>query len=173
MYDRNNLELSKVAKGLNAYRFSFVNIPHGMFTASVYAAHVSYSKTNTFTIKSYDDPRDAAFVGQAFMALHSPDDVRALYDSAQLFDTIKEFLLTIKIPVWEFPAEGLTQDDLTGDLSYDKNRVEGSMDSLREVFKVLKMNIPPLKEIPALVATCEALYVKGMSWRAAALETVK
>ena len=173
MQDRNNLELSKVQKGLNAYRFSYVHKVRKSFMASAYASFVAHSKTSTFDIMHYDDSRDAAYVGQTFMQEYDPETVRALYESGDLGPTVREFLSTVEIPVWEFPAEGYTKADLTEGMNYEKNRVEGAIDSLREVFKALEMKAPPLKEIPALIATCEALYAEGFSWRAAALETVK
>lgn len=168
MFDRNGLELTPVAESLNSYKLTAVNVEANRYSAYAAGTRKHKNEWNMFRIGNYKDPRDAAFVAQEFAKQYDQVKVRQLVTDGLFNEVAREFRENIEIPEWQFPAEGLTIEDITCDYGYKTNRVDCAKEALREAVKVFEVQVPSLKEIPTLVKKVQALYDKGHNYREAA-----
>jgi hypothetical protein len=171
MYDRNGLELSPIQDSLNAYKFTAVNPKIRAYSAYAQATRGKgiYSMV---TIARFDDARDAAFVGQEFAKAFTIDQVYQMVIDKTFDDVAKDFVANLDMPVWQYPAEGLDWDDITGENGYTKNRVDNAREALVEALKVCGKPSPALAVAKKMIAQVEALYKNGMSFREAAKNVV-
>lgn len=172
MYDRNGLELSPIQTSLNAYKFTAVNVHSRNYTAYAQATR-NKGIYSMVTIAKFDDARNAAFVGQEFAKKFTEAQVYEMVID-KMFETIAaDFVESLDIPVWQFPAEGLDWDDITGNDGTVKNRVDNSREALVEALKIAGKPTPALAKAKQLIAEVDKLYNQGMSFREAAKEVVK
>ena len=175
MYDRNGLELSPVShRTMNSYKFTTVDLKIKRYNA--YASiHSKYENENfgMVTIRAYKDPRDAAFVGQEFNKMYNKFVARELQDAGDLRDVITDFLENVEIPEWKFPSEGLSIEELLGEVKYRTNRVDSAKEALIEAIKLTGSKPPALNLINEIVKKVEKLYKEGLTYREAALEVIK
>lgn len=168
MYDRNGLELTPVQTSLNAYKFTAVNPK-----ARVYSAYAQSTRNrgvySMVTIAKFTDPRDAAFVGQEFAKIYDEDTILQMAIDGTFKEIAVEFVHSLTIPQWTYPAEGLDWDDIHGSKTGLINRVENARQALVEAIKVADKPIPPLSACKALIARVESMYASGdYSYRSAA-----
>jgi hypothetical protein len=167
MYDRNGLELTPVQTSMNAYKFTAVNVAGRNYTAYAQATR-NRGIYSMITIAKFDDARDAAFVGQEFAKKFT---ISQAYEMVldKTFDAVaSEFVTSIDMPVWQFPAEGLDWDDIVGGAGYEKNRVDNAREALVEALKIASKPAPALTAAKKLIDSVEKLYSDGMSYREAA-----
>lgn len=171
MYDRNGLELSPIQDSMNAYKFTAVNPAIRAYSAYAQATRGKgiYSMV---TIARFDDPRDAAFVGQEFAKRFTEDDVYQMVIDKTFDDIAKDFVDNLDFPVWQYPAEGLDWDDIIGNDGTKQNRVDNARDALIEAIKAAGKATPALAQAKKMIAEVESLYHNGMSFREAAKNVV-
>jgi hypothetical protein len=168
-YDRNGLEFSTIADTMNSYRYTAVDVKCKKYVAYAQAARPKgNNQWAMFPIAEYDDPRDAAYVGQTFATKYSRDEIRQMVTDETFRDSCKKFIADIEIPVWQYPAEGLLIEDITNDYGYKQNYVNSATEALKEAIAIFKMKIPDLKSAKVLVNLVETKYKEGMSYRDAA-----
>lgn len=172
MYDRNGLELSPIQDSLNAYKFTAVNTNTRNYSAYAQATR-GKGVYSMVTISKFDDPRDAAFVGQEFNKLYNVQQVYEMVVDKTFADVVKQYLEQLDIPEWQYPAEGLDWDDITGENGYKKNRVDNARDALVEALRIEGKTTPALPAAKKMIAEVEKLYNEGMSFREAAKKVVK
>lgn len=175
MYDRNGLELSPVSnQTMNTYKMTTVDLKEKKYKA--YAARHSHYTGEMFAmmpIRAYKDPRDAAYVGQQFAKLYDKFKVRDMSDAGEFREICNDFLENLEIPEWEFPAEGLSIEDILGGNGYKVNYVSNAKDALIEYIKISGMKPPGLDKIKNLIQQVETLYKSGLSHREAAAKTLQ
>jgi len=171
-YDRNGLQLSPKGETHNAYRMTYVD-----FTRKKFAAYARGNETEShISIKRigyFDDPRTAAFVAQEFEKKYDKVQVDYLIDSGTFVQTVVEFTGSIDIPEWQYPAEGMTKDDLDSEFVYKFNRVDNAREALVEAIQLTGVTVPPVKKAKLMIKEVENLYKLGISYRDAAMKTVK
>lgn len=175
MFDRNGLQLSTaLAETLNTYRLTTVDLKTKKYSAYARASRPEGNlQWAMFKIGTQlKDPRDAAFIAQEFEKQYTLDQVRQMVTDDTFYDIAKNFAETIEIPEWQYPAEGLTIEDILNDYGYKQNYVPDAKSALREVISVFNMKAPPLKDIKSLVEKVEALFNTGMTYREAARITM-
>lgn len=170
-YDRNGLELTPICNSKNSYKFTTV-VPASRKYAA-YAQAVRFSGVfSMVTIGKFDDPRDAAYIGQMFSKQY---DINQVYQMVidKTFDQVAEqFIKDTEIPEWKYPAEGLDWDDILGVKGSTKNRVDSAREALIEALKNAGKPIPVLAKAKQMIAEVEKLYNQGMSFRGAAKHVV-
>ena len=170
-FDRNGLELTPAADTLNAYRLTAVNTKIKKFTAYAAGVRKSNNEFNMFTIGLYNDPRDAAYVAQAFEKKMSKAQVREMVTDGTFAEFAKEFRSNIEIPEWVYPAEGMSIDEMLN-TTYKRNYVLNAREALVEAINVFKKPVPSLKEAAVLIKKVEAAVKEGMTLRMAAAKTI-
>lgn len=170
MYDQNGLELSPISDAKTAYKATAANEAARNFSAIANAKHAKFRMQ---VIGKFADDRDAAFVGQEFAKLYDEHAVGQMVKDGVFRDVADEFLAGLDIPVWQFPSEGMSWDEMSGDETYTKNRVEGAREALVEAIMVFKLTPPPLKMVATLVKKVEQMYKDGVAYRDAAKQVLK
>lgn len=173
MYDRNGLELSPVSESFNAYKFTSVDFTTKRYDAYARGTRKHQNQWNMFTIGTYKDPRDAAYVAQKFDEEHDNQFVRDLVTDGEWYKYAREYRENIDIPEWEFPSEGLTIEDIELDYGYKTNRVSSPKEALIEAIKVFGKKPPVLKYVKPMVDAVEELYEDGLTYRQAAQKVVE
>lgn len=169
MYDRNGLELSPIAETKNAYKLTSVNMRLRKYNAYARSAHRNRKEFTMLNFpQKFDDPRDAAFAAQEFAKLYDKEAVRQMAVDGVFTDIARELVDNLEFPEWQFPAEGITIQDILCDYGYTKNHVTTARDALVEVFKVFSIRPPQVKQATKMITEVEALYQSGMSLREAA-----
>ena len=171
-YDRNGLELSPMAETMNAYKMTTVDRLTKKFTAYARGDQTG-DIVSIFEIGEFKDPRDAAFVGQEFAKVYTKEQVRLMREAGTFREVANTFKANIDIPVWKYPAEGLTMEEILGDYGYKTNRVEDARAAVVEALKLFNKKAPPLAFAKMVVAEVEARYKAGQSYRQAAKEVVQ
>lgn len=172
MYDLNGLELTQVADSLNSYKLTAVDTK--IRKISAYAASRPNHKNDfsMHTIGQYNDPRDAAYVGQEFAKRYDKVTVKQMVIDGTFRAVANEFRESIEIPEWKFRAEGLDFDDIFGG-KYEKNYMDNSRDALLEAIRVLGKKTPALPEAKKLMAEVDKLVnAGGITFRQAAHKLV-
>jgi hypothetical protein len=169
MYDRNGLELSPVAETFNSYRLTAINMSKRKYTAYAQASRDRGEKQwSMFNIADFDDPRDAAFVAQEFAKLYDRYQIRQMVTDGSFREVCKEFLSNLEIPEWQFPAEGLSFEDITGDYGYRQNYVSDARQAVLEVIRMYQMPTLDLAAAKQKIAEVEKFYARGLTLREAA-----
>lgn len=172
MYDRNGLQLSASndSKTLNSYRLTAVDMTHKKYNAYARASRPKGNmQWSMFKIGNlFEDARDAAFVAQEFEKEYTQEQVRTMVTDGVFYDVAREFVENLDIPEWQYPAEGLTIEDITNDYGYKVNRVDNAREALVEAISVFNKKTPPLKEAKVLINKVNKLYNGGLSYREAA-----
>lgn len=173
MYDQNGLELSPISeRAKTAYKNTAANERARTFSA---IANANGAKFRMRTIKRYKDDRDAAFVGQEFAKLYDEHAVGQMIRDCTFDEVVGEFLAGLEIPEWQFPSEGMTFDEMAGDETYEKNRVENMELALKEALKMFlpdECPLPKLFKAQQMWHAANELYAGGMSRREAAKTVV-
>lgn len=174
MYDKNGLALTPMGDSKNSYLYTAMIM--GTRKVSAYA-RVRKEKGVNFLMASigmFDDPRDAAFIAQEFAKAYNVDQTTQMKVDGTFREISKEFIKNTEIPEWQFPAEGLTFEELEGEGAdgYMFNYVNNAKDALREVVQMFKLKAPAVKAIPALITKVEELVKGGETYRAAARKTM-
>ena len=175
MYDRNGLQLSTAAaETLNTYRLTSVDLTTKKYTAYARASRPKGNdQWSMFKIgNQFKDPRDAAYVAQEFEKQYNHDQARQMYTDGVFYDVAREFVKTLDIPVWKYPAEGLLIEDILNDYGYKQNYVPDAKSALREAISVFGIKPPSIKDIPALVKKVETFYADGMTYRESAIKAL-
>lgn len=170
-YDLNGLQLTPAADTMNTYRLTAVNLREQKFSAYAASRPSHRNEFSMHTIGLYSDPRDAAFVAQEFEKRYNKDEVRTLVKDGLFAAVARHFRETIEIPEWQYPAEGLTIEEMLGG-SYTRNYVDNARDALVEAIKVTGAKAPPLAQAKALMARVEELVRGGITYRMAARQVI-
>lgn len=173
-FDVNGLALTPMGDTMNTYLYTAV-LPK-VRKYSAYANATPGGKQKIFgmqVIGIYDDPRDAAFVAQEFAALYDRHAVTEMVASGSFKEIADEFVENLDIPVWAYPAEGLSFEDLESDYTYTRNYVNTSVDALKEAIQVFSKKPPAVQKVKALVAEVETLVSTGKTYREAARHVVE
>jgi hypothetical protein len=175
MYDRNGLKLSAPEReSLNTYYRTAVDLTSRRYSAVAYATAEFKDQWSMFAIGDFKDPRDAAYVAQEFFTQHSKDAVRLIVKDGNWAEVAREFRENIEIPEWQYPAEGLSIEDILGEskCGYKNNYVSDARAALIEVIKVFKLKTPDIKTAKTLINKVEEAYKSGQSYREAARYTM-
>lgn len=170
-YDLNGLQLTPAADTMNTYRLTAVNLREQKFSAYAASRPSHKDEWSMHRIGLYSDPRDAAFVAQEFEKCYNKDQVRVLVKDGIFNEVAKEFRENLEIPEWQYPAEGLTIEEMLGG-SYTRNYVDNARDALVEVIKVSGAKAPPLAQTKTLMARVEELVRGGITYRMAARQVI-
>ena len=166
MYDRNGLELTPIGNSMNSYKFTAVNPKYRNYSAYAQATR-NKGLYSMVIIAKYDDPRDAAFIGQEFAKKFTTEQIYEMAHDKSFDDIAKQFIEDMEIPEWQYPAEGMDWDDILGSDS-KKNRVADARDALVEALKISKKKAPTVAVAKQMINEVESHYNQGMSYRAAA-----
>lgn len=169
--DRNGLELTSVSDSLNSYRLTAVNTKIKKIIAYAAGTRKSNNEFNMFTIGQYDDPRDAAYVAQEFEKKVTKAEVRQMVVDGTFADFARKFRNDIEIPVWAYPAEGMSIDEMLGSV-YKRNYVETAREALVEALGIANKKAPALKEAAAMIKKVDDLVKTGLTLRQAAATVV-
>ena len=171
MFDRNGLKLSSPEReSLNTYYRTAVDLTSKTYSAVAYATAEFKNQWSMFTIGDFKDPRDAAYVAQEFFKQYDKNAVRLLAKDGDWTEVAREFRQNIEIPTWQYPAEGLSIEDILGETGrgYKNNYVSDARAALVEVIKVFELKTPDLKMAKTLINKVEEAYKGGKSYREAA-----
>ena len=170
MYDNNGLELSQMNDTLNTYLYTAMNVKTRKVVAYAPIRLNTTVKFGMITIGFFTDPRDAAFVAQSFNKLYTKEQSTQMSIDGTFREVAKDFIANLEIPEWEFEAEGLSFDDITGEGErYMFNYVNNARDALKEAVKKFNVKVPSLEVLKKLEAKVDALVKSGASYRAAAI----
>ena len=170
MFDHNGLELTPAAETMNAYRLTAVDLKAKKFAGYARAKPRFKDDWSMYRIGYFSDPRDAAYVAQAFEKKFDSVKVRQMVTDG-LFDEIAvEFSSSLEIPEWKYQAEGFSVEELIngGYEEYKKNYVDNAKEALVEFFKVTNTKPPTLEVAKKLIADVEKMYKTGKTYRESA-----
>jgi hypothetical protein len=173
MYDRNGLRLSPMAETNNAYYHTAVDTSTNKYSAYARAEVTEgRGQWSMYRIgKLYTDSRHAAFVAQEFEKTYSQRSTRMMVNEGTFSDCADKFVEGIDIPEWQYPAEGLSAEDVA--IGYKRNYIPGAREALIEVISVFGLQPPPIVSIKGLVNEVEMQYKLGITYREAARNIMK
>lgn len=111
--DRNGLFLSaRAGKTVNTYYLTALDRMLLKWQAYTRLSKLNNTEMTLRSVGFYDDPRDAAYVAQAWQRKFSGDDVRKMVENDTFAEETRKFRDNLKIPKWMFPAEGMSAAEI-------------------------------------------------------------